>query len=119
MKDRLVIDCDYHGDHRIVWFLSDVQDLGAVLGENTYAPSDLKRAKPDDRDHIAATIAASQTAAVQQDSKGYFWPSRRDANVALRECNAAIIAAKADAPWPQWAIKAKTAGWKAPKGWTP
>lgn len=118
MKDKLILSDD-DGSWRIVWFLAEEQEQGAFLGDTVYSPHDLTRAKPEDRDHVAATLAARASEGSRHDSGGYHWPTRREALAALKECRAAIAGAKSGAPWPDWAIKAKAAGWKAPKGWTP
>jgi hypothetical protein len=42
-----------------------------------------------------------------------------DAKRALSLANATLNSLADSKPWPQWAIDATAAGWKAPKGWKP
>ena len=105
--------------YRLAWYFEDEGDFGGVLGDGKkYTERDLEKAKGEDRELVLAEITAQQTENVQRDDRGYFWESKKDALGALRACKAAI---KNDtgAPWPEWAIKAQAAGWKAPKGWKP
>jgi hypothetical protein len=102
---------------RIAWTFDGEE--GAILGEcGGYTDADLAKAKTDDWDHIAATVAASKTAGVERDERGYYWESRKDAQAALRACKASVKD-KSSKPWPDWAVKAKAAGWKPPKNWKP
>jgi len=116
-QDKLVVDCDRLGVWRITWFLAEDGDLGASLGEQEYTQASLEKADPAERDHVLATLTAKKTAGVKRDGT-YYWESESAATKALRLINATL---KADdgAPWPEWAIKAKAEGWKAPKGWKP
>lgn len=125
MADKLVID-DWSSAHwRIAWFLEEDADTGAHLGETVFTKADLKKEKhPESRDHIAASLAAARSAGVELFEGAYCWRSKRDVQQALRECNAAIKADRAvrkgtTKTWPDWAIKAKAAGWKPPKKWQP
>lgn len=120
-KDKLIIDPNSPAYvTRIVWFIAESEDLGANLGETTYTARDLEKAtSPSERDHIAATIAAGKSKGVERAQDCYEWNSVAEARQALRECNAAIAAARSKVPWPDWALKAKGAGWKPPKGWAP
>ena len=118
MADRLIIESERIG-YQIVWFLEEESDTGARLGESTYSERDLAKAKPEDWDHITATITASKTVGVQRDGhNGYYWESRKDAAAALKAIKFALKD-KGAKPWPEWAVKATAEGWKAPKGWTP
>lgn len=118
MADTLVIDDHDRTGYRIKWFLEEEADLGAVLGETLYTSTALAKAKTDDWDHIAATIAVGATEGVEHDRDGYYWESRKHAQAALRAAKA-VLKDKSRKPWPEWAVKAKAAGWKAPKGWAP
>lgn len=116
-KPRLFIDDD-RSYYRITWYLPDEGDHGATLGESRYTRAHLERAKcDDDWEHIAATIAVSEAPGVQRDRDGYYWESRKDAVAALRTANTVLKNRKK--PWPEWALQAQAAGWKAPKGWKP
>lgn len=65
VKDKLIIiDRDYV--FRIVWFLAEEGDHGAELGDSEYTTQQLATARPEDRDHIAATIAAAKSKGVQR-----------------------------------------------------
>lgn len=118
-KDRLFVDDRDRHCFRIAWYLAEDDDEGATLGEgDNYTTTDLAQAKGEDRPHIVACITAAVTDGVAQDSRGYYWESRRAATTALRRISLAI---KNDGgpPWPEWATKAAAEGWKAPKGWKP
>lgn len=119
MSARLVVD-DGRDEFNfyIIWEFED--DTGGTLGDELYSPDRLKNADAGDWDHIAATIAAGKTDLVQHNpSDGYYWPTRAAANAALKAIKAALKAGREAKPWPEWAIKAKGAGWTPPKGWTP
>ena len=54
--------------------------------------------------------------------EGFTFESASKATAAVRAIRAAFradLAAQQGAPWPQWAITAKAAGWTAPRGWKP
>ena len=113
MKDKLIIEEDRYR-FRIVWFLADEGEQGAFLGERDYTQDDPDRASDEDRPHIAATLAV-KSLKPDRDIGGFWWETQREAKHALIAANAAIKGA----PWPDWAVKAKAAGWSPPKGWTP
>lgn len=104
--------------YRISWYDAEEGDYGATLGEETYTERQLAKAKPEDWEHIAAVVTAGKSKGVQRDSYGYYWESRSDAAQALREIKV-VLKLKSGKPWPDWAVKAKSAGWKPPKNWTP
>jgi hypothetical protein len=115
---QLVVDADRLG-YYICWYFPDEGDQGGTLGESTYTAAQLAKAEPADWEHIKATITAGQTAGVERAGHdGYRWESRTDAFAALRAIKAAIKD-KSNKPWPEWAVQAKAAGWKPPKGWKP
>jgi hypothetical protein len=119
MADTLMVTNEKQGEYRITWYIEEDQDLGGSLGDGqTYTQRDLEAASPCDWEHIKATMTASSTDGVERDMYGFFWTSRKAANAALRAVKAAIND-KTNKPWPDWAIKAKAAGWDPPKGWTP
>ncbi len=119
-KDKIVFDEMAYEKYRnkLIWFLPEDDDFGAVIGDDLYTEQELASAKSDDRPHMIATITAGKTADVERDLNGYHWPTKAKAEAALRAINAAL---KNDtgAPMPDWAVKASAAGWKAPKGWKP
>lgn len=48
----------------------------------------------------------------------FYWESKSSATKALRAARALQKQWKnRDRPWPEWAIKASSEGWKPPKGW--
>jgi hypothetical protein len=116
MKSPKLIVNNQRGLVRLAWLIPDMQDIGGNLGD--VAPKDV-----DDRDERveleAMHKAALLTAGAQKDRDGFHWPSERAARSALSSINAAARAARAGKPWPDWAIKARAAGWKPPKGWKP
>lgn len=117
-KDRIVLDADRLG-YFLAWYFPEEGDIGATLGESEYTEEQLARAKPNDWEHVKATITASRTDGVERcGSDGYRWQSKTKAQAALRAINAAIKD-RASKPWPDWAVKAKAAGWKAPENWKP
>ena len=122
MKDHLMIDDADSYAYRIVWYLAEEQDYGAVLGEGGVHPTreDLEKIEDfEDRTTALCDIVAGESSGVQHDDKGYCWESRSAAQTALRSCNAAMKQLASGKPWPEWAMKAKAAGWKPPKGWKP
>lgn len=117
-KDKLVVESDREG-YYIVWYLAEIGDLGAILGEETYTEAQLAKAGENDWEHIKATVVASKMSGVKRHGhSGYRWESAAKAVAALRAVKAALKD-KSKKPWPAWALEAKAAGWKPPKGWTP
>jgi len=47
------------------------------------------------------------------------WETEREARRALAHLEVGMLAWEAEKPEPEWAIQARAAGWKPPKGWTP
>lgn len=122
-RDRLEIAPRYNRHrngwcYRIAWYLVKEDGLGTALGEELYEPSALTRANSaDDRDHITATLAAGNSDGVERDQDGFFWRSLSDAEKALRAARHAVRTLAS--PWPDWALRAKAAGWRPPRGWKP
>jgi hypothetical protein len=118
----LVIDNNF-GNWVICW--SDDGDPGASLGEDdTFAEvKSIPTGEDVDREYYAAEIAAALLTPQPRRGSGmnhhYIWETEKEARKALREIKATMVSLLADTPWPDWAVKAKTAGWKAPKGWKP
>jgi len=130
-KDELQIVEDRNGSYQIQWYISNEDDMGAVLGEDCGCDPqplllqmacslDRGEAASEDAEHFAATVgAASHPLTEMGDGFGFHWPSKSAAQQALRLANLRIKEAKSKIPWPQWARDAVANGWKPPKGWTP
>ena len=113
---KLEIEERNQGGYQLRWFFED--GVGAALGEIEYADSDLG-CIGEDWEHVAASLAAAKTHGVRRTIQdGYVWDGERDAKAALKAVRAAIKR-KDSKPWPDWAVKAKSAGWAPPKGWKP
>lgn len=128
MADKLDIWEDRYL-YRIAWFLEEEDDMGAVLGQGKerFTEAQLARAthENDEWEHMKATMTIQQMTmatdnqpGVELDGTGYFWESLSEARKALKMVRAALKD-KSNKPWPEWAMKAKAAGWKAPKNWKP
>jgi hypothetical protein len=138
MKDKLVIEFD--NGYRIRWEVwNDYfgEDLGSTLGSESLSRIRSIRKKvaagkhlqSPDYDHFTATAALAEdakTLETQKDDFGFYWDTKakaqqalRRAKVAIREANMLRKQHKAKTPWPDWAIKAKAAGWEPPKNWMP
>lgn len=119
MGEKLVV-FERHYEFQIGWEIDG--DEGAMLGETLYKKNDLKTCSSEDWDHVMATIVASETDGVSRSrgdyTSGFVWESKRQAVDALRVIKIALKN-KSTKPWPDWALKAKAAGWKPPKTWTP
>lgn len=127
MADKLVLN-ECRNGYQIGWELEGEGDIGACLGQDEFTEKDLQEAKlafangKDDEghyEHILATMTVKALADGRSGWDGYYWESFAKAKKALSLAKAALQAAKSNVPWPDWAIKAKAAGWKAPKGWKP
>lgn len=111
MSDKLVlIENEY--SYRICWVVDGEE--GALLGDYLRHSTDIK----EDDEHRIVTEAARFHGG-EIDNLGLFWESRARAQKALVSARAALKAARSSKPYPEWAVKALAAGWKAPKGWTP
>jgi hypothetical protein len=107
--------------HYIAWVDTTDGEEGARLGESRYTERDLASASPENWVHIKATLVAEQTAGVivpRERWRNFQWERAADAKAALRAIRAALRD-KSSKPWPEWAVKAKAAGWVPPKGWKP
>ena len=111
-KDKLVLDED-RGGWVISWYLADIGDVGATLGEGS------PEANSKDEHDIASLAAKAAAPPSAVSFNGYRWESRADAQKALRAANAALADARSKVPLPDWAKQALAAGWKMPKGWKP
>ena len=122
-QDKLVIEESLHGcqGFRIYWYLAEVGDLGAAVGEfkvPTMKPRESYKTDEDFQCHLVNHVAG-KTEGVEHDHNSYFWETRAQAQRALRLLKAELKAARDNTPWPDWAKQALAAGWKAPKGWGP
>lgn len=129
-QDRLEVVEDLQGYYRIQWWLPEEEDYGATVGENGKAPT---KSQSTDiewytaeavcfRLHKAITDDGSDTFGL--DSRGFWWSTKPKAAKVLTQILAETKVALskggcAESTWPEWAITAKAAGWKPPKGWKP
>ena len=116
-KPRLIIDEVDRYEYAISWWFPDECETGGSLGDDVYTEAKLAKVKPEDWDHVAATIAASKTEGVKRTTGRYTWETRGQATAALRAVKCVLVSG--GKPWPEWATKAAAEGWKAPKGWKP
>ena len=112
MSDKLAIIEDGYA-YRICWVVDGEE--GAWLGDYLQHNPTFH----DDDEHRVATEAANQAGGCEIDNIGLRWESKARAQEALVSARAALKAARSSKPYPEWAIKALAAGWKAPKGWVP
>lgn len=122
-KDKLIV-AEVHGVYVIGWFLAEEGELGAYLGDDVSTLEDVNKAAPEDHEAVLAQYLAHKLwdSTVQRGSsfgKHFFWETESQAKKALREIRANMEAFASKKPWPEWALKAKEAGWKPPKGWKP
>lgn len=125
MADKLVIvEDDYF--YRIQWYIADIGDMGTILGEENY--KELKKMKKqleentvrnEDLDHVIVTVAILDHNKPEKDNAGFFWENKADAQTALKLAKTALKSFRSTKSWPEWAMKAVSAGWKPPKGWLP
>lgn len=121
MTDALSVHETQHGGYggyRISWFVDG--DVGATLGEQEFTAKQVEKSKDTDEwEYRLCNYVASKTQGVSQDANGYMWETQREAKAALKVIRAALKDGRSRRPWPDWAIKAKAAGWTPPNGWTP
>ena len=124
--DKLVVE-EINREWRIVWWLADDDDHGAILGEIFFTQEDLD-SEPDQetRDHIAASLAVQALNPERGTTayRSFFWERRSDAVKALAVAKAAIKADRLQGKeehrgWPSWALTALANGWTPPKKWKP
>lgn len=137
-KARLVIDTPHAGEHlyKLMWYFPEEADIGGGLTKVTpdelktrmanakkYIGTDKEELALSDLEHVAASLAAMQVEGYEVLHSELGWESKSAATKALRLAKAAIKAALSEAregrEWPEWAVQAAAAGWKAPKGWKP
>lgn len=129
-KDKLVIETDGYW-YYLQWYLAEDRDLGGVIGESTSLRSLVliekamqKQLAPDEQEacvvHRTALQCGAQVVTVGRGIGTVFaWETLAGARTALAAIKAGLLADASKRPWPDWAIKAKAAGWKPPKGWKP
>lgn len=128
-KDKLEVAED-GGMYWISWWLSDVEDYGASLGDDgarcPYSREQIKAEQDlEKRESMAFVIAAYSIALPSKPysghvpHRGFYWESRRDAEAALRQIKAEAKAILQGAGLPEWAKTALAQGWKPPRGWKP
>lgn len=95
------------------WFFPEEE--GGFLGE--FVPDDLEeKAGYEACLKVIVELEPKQLAG----TKPHFWFERlRDAKSALLLVNSAMMSAKENKTWPDWALIAVANGWKVPKGWKP
>jgi hypothetical protein len=89
----------------LAWFIPEIDDIGAVVGE-------------DDRDLSWEENAIRKAIKSLADDEFSFSNSAR-AKKALALANEALWLAASGQTWPEWALTAKAQGWTPPDGWTP
>ena len=114
MSDKLAIIEDGYA-YRICWVVDGEE--GAWLGDYLYPQHN--PTFHDDNEHRVATEAANQAGGCEIENFGLRWESKARAQEALVSARAALKAARSSKPYPEWALTALAAGWKAPKGWVP
>jgi hypothetical protein len=124
-RDSLkVVESD--DEYRLKWWISEDEDYGATVGERGELPTE-----DSDIEWYTAEVVCFRLYKANQDSdtfgldyQGFWWSSKVRATKVLTQIHAetqvALSTGKgAENPWPDWAITAKAAGWKPPKGWKP
>lgn len=111
--DYLTID-DSDGAYRVAWYIADWCDIGGRVGE-----SEQPDAAPEDRSDWEMWQAdrCVKRFASGRDIDGYYFDSMSKARAALAAANEGLLSG--EAPWPEWALLAKAAGWTPPEGWRP
>ena len=131
MADRLlVLDARREG-YCIGWWLEEDDDIGATIGDGydykTFSDEAIReKTEEDDRLHNIAGRTLEKlskdpkwSVGMTRDHEGFRFDSRAKAREALRLIKAEFKAFESKTPYPEWAVKALAAGWKAPKGWKP
>ena len=125
MSDTLDITDGHHGTYRIAWFidghegatLGDGGETAAQLAKKIKAATGSSSEAKSSREYYSASLVMFATDGMKRDSRGFYWESISDAKAALKVARLAVK--NCDHPWPDWAIKAKAAGWSPPRGWKP
>lgn len=113
--DGCYLAIDDSEDIGIGWIIPDDNEFGAYVGDMRYdspvAPKD-----KETWEAWAVYQAVKPFAEGMTQLNGFYFGSKKKAQLALQAANDALIS---NAPWPEWAVRAKAAGWAPPKGWKP
>ena len=115
----LAIDdrCD---DFCLGWYIPDENDFGAHVGEDAREVEKVLATKepPESRADFDnwVVIVAVHKLADGVGAHGFYFESMKRAKEALAAANLALLSKNV---WPDWALKAKAAGWTPPKNWVP
>ncbi len=122
-RDRIVIEArTSYGPYYLQWIIDD--DTGAEVGDHrkTVTEKDLKDAIDADNGDFEFLKGEMTAATLGLDRphphRGYEFETVTAAKKALAAINVGIKD-KSSKPWPEWALKAKAAGWAPPKKWSP
>lgn len=107
----LMVTGDIHG-FRVCWFCPDIDSEGSSLGERAPRGGDNSAAEQENRLAYMAAEPFSDT----RDCAGFLFETERRAKEALRAADEALLSGEV---WPDWARKARDAGWTPPEGWKP
>lgn len=103
------------GHFYLVWYIPDDEDFGGYVGESEiYQASEAPKSK--DEWEIWTADNQAKRFAEGRDGTGFYFNTATKAKLALAAANEVLLTG---APWPDWALKAKEAGWTPPKGWKP
>jgi hypothetical protein len=127
-KDHLEVIEGANGYFRLQWWLPEEDDYGAIVGE---AGSEPTKDNETDLEWYTAEIvcfrlhkANPDSDTFGLDSRGFFWTSKSGVSKVLSQINVETRGAlqsksTTQEGWPEWALTAKTNGWRPPKGWKP
>jgi hypothetical protein len=112
-KDKLIVE--WHCDaYRVLWWIGETDEEGAVLGEDKATLTEKEPVDPDEWENWKANKAANELEP-ERDSMGFWWETESTAKKALKYIKLALK--QSDHPMPDWTKEALKAGWKPPKGW--
>ena len=114
-EDGSYLAIDESGDYSIGWVIPDEGEFGAYIGDTDYNSPTAPKSK-DEWEAWAVYQAVKPFAEGKSQLNGFYFGSKRQAQLALQAANASLVS---NAPWPEWAVRAKAAGWTPPKGWRP
>lgn len=129
-KGRLIVEMHSDRSGYGIYWEYEVEpgewDIGGALGDALPLKELDDKTKDEDRSWVVSNLVASQESPSGRNRDGFYWDTESKARKALAKVKAAIKAdaaaqkaLKAGKPWPEWAVKAKAEGWRAPKGWMP
>jgi hypothetical protein len=109
----------------IGWYCADECDIGAHFGGGDRTNNGKITYDADDPWEIAHNLVCDEVAQLKLgalNNRHWEFESLTDAKSVMKLLNSALKSAtesywKDGEPWPEWALKAQTAGWKPPKGW--